>query len=101
LNSAFVTPDLEHPEDRDLAAFHACESPIYIGALLLGAILSLASNAAAGGLGISNWANQNAVVLCAIPLLILALIFRRGWPHIILSLANMACGLPGALVSEP
>ena len=89
LISAFVTPDLEQAEDRDLAAFHQRESPVYIGAMLLGAVASIGINAAAGGLGVSNWANQNALLLGTLPLLIAAFIFRRGWLHVALSLANL------------
>jgi hypothetical protein len=88
LVSAFVTPDLEQTEDHDLTAFHQRESPVYIGAMLLGAIASIAINAGAGGLGVANWASQNALLLGTLPLLILAFIFRRGWLHIALALAN-------------
>ena len=88
LIATFVTPDLERPEDRDLRVFHQRESAVYIGTNLFGAVVSLAINAGAGGIGVSNWAAQNLIVLCSIPLLVLALMFRKGWPHLLLSAAN-------------
>ena len=87
--ATFVTPDLESPEDGDLRVFHQREGTVYIGTNLLGAaVVSLAINAGAGGIGVSNWAAQNVIVLCSIPLLVLALVFRKRWPHLLLSAAN-------------
>ena len=88
LIATFVTPDLEGSENRDLRVFHQQEGPIYIGTTLFGAVFSLAMNTAAGAIGVSNWAAQNLIVLCAIPLLVLALVFRKGWPHLVFSLAS-------------
>jgi hypothetical protein len=94
LIATFVTPDLEREEDRDLTVFHQRESRTYIGGALFGTVTSLGINIGAAGVGVTSWAAQNALLLCTVPLLILPLFIRKGWPHLLLSAANFVpiCG---------
>jgi hypothetical protein len=90
LVATFVTPDVEDPKDQDLTAFHDREAVTYIGGLFFGAIVALLMNAGAGKVGVASWASQNMLLLATLPILPLALIFRRGWPHLILAMAALA-----------
>jgi hypothetical protein len=101
LVATFVTPDVEDEKGQDLKAFHEREGVTYIGALLFGAVVALAMNLGAGSLGVTSWAQQNALLLGTLPILPLALIFRRGWPHIVLATASLATPVAFLLLYYP
>jgi hypothetical protein len=80
---ALIAPDFEDGDSFDLRAFHARESRTYILAFAMILPLSLALNTAAGaGVGIENWAQQNAIVLAMAPPILVPLLFRARWAQI-------------------
>ncbi len=101
LAATFVTPDVEGENSRDLRVFHDREGVIYIGSLLCGVGVALAMNIGAGKLGVASWAQQNALLLLTLPLLPLALVFRRGWPHLLLAMAGLAVSAAFLVIYYP
>jgi hypothetical protein len=94
---ALVAPELEAESDFDLRRFHEREGRSYLLAFLATMLLSLALNAAAGaGLGIQNWASQNAIVLAMIASITLALTVKSRWAQVIapLSMVGLMIAFP-------
>jgi hypothetical protein len=82
--AALVAPDFEDGESYDMAAFHDREGRIYMGGVLVLWLLSLALNLAAGfGEGISNWANQNLMLLACLPFIAAPMIWRARWVQVL------------------
>ncbi len=101
LMATFVTPDVESPDQRDLRVFHEQERRTYIGATTVLIVVSLALNLAAGHIGVSNWAEQNLLVLAMLPVSLVALFVRRVWLQTVAA-ALMAAGvLAFAIVYYP
>ena len=81
---ALVSPDFEGGETYDMKQFHECESPTYIGATLVLILASIAANFLAGSqLGVSNWSNENNLVIAFILPTLLALAVKRPWAQLI------------------
>lgn len=76
-----VAPDFDHG-DGDLRVFHEREGRAYIGLSLAMMIVALGVNLAAGGAGVENWANQNAIVLAMLPTAVLPLFVRAQWAQV-------------------
>lgn len=83
LDSALVSPDFDKDGTIDLRAFHDRQGPAYIGAALATVAVSVVINLAAGGVGVPNWASENAVVLAMVPPAIAALAFRQPWVQVL------------------
>jgi hypothetical protein len=80
---ALAAPDFEDGDSLDLRAFHERESGTYI--LAFAAILPLApvlNLAGAAGVGIANWANQNAIVLAMAPPILIPLFVKAKWAQV-------------------
>jgi hypothetical protein len=81
---ALVSPDFEGGETYDMKRFHECESSTYIGATLVLIAASIVENFLAGSqLGISNWSNENRLVIAFIVPPLLALAVKRPWAQIV------------------
>ena len=78
---ALVAPDFDDGGD-DLRVFHQREGRTYIGLSLAMMIVALGVNLAAGGVGVKNWANQNAIVLAMLPTAALPLVMRARWVQV-------------------
>ena len=99
---AFVTPDVRDGEPVDLREFHAREGPVYMSAFLGLAVVALVTNAAAGsGLGIQNWANQNALVLAMAAVIVAALFLRNAVLQVIAPLAVGAASVAFLILYYP
>lgn len=101
LIATFVTADIEAPEDRDLAAFHARESGTYVGGLLVGGVLAVSLNLGAGSLGVGHWLSQNGLLVASLAPLVVALVFRRGWIHLVAATASLAFGIAFLVIYYP
>ena len=101
LMAAFVTPDVDDPEQRDLGQFHERERNTYIGATVVLILTSLVLNWAAGHAGVSNWAEQNLLVLLMLPISIAALLATREWVQIVTAALMTAGILAFAIVYYP
>lgn len=101
LIATFVTPDVEAPEERDLRQFHERERNTYIGATVVLILTSLILNWAAGHAGVSNWAEQNLLVLLMLPVSIAALLAKRRWFQIATAALMTAGILAFAIVYYP
>lgn len=85
---ALVSPDFEDGETYDMHAFERREGRTYLAALLVLLLVALVINYAAGaGLGVQNWADQNAIVLAMLPPVLLAWLFRGPTVQIVAGLA--------------
>lgn len=93
LTAAFVTPDVDDPEGRDLRQFHERESVTYIGATLAVVLVSFVVNEAAVSEGVTVWATQNLVVLIALVPVTVALAVRKGRIHILASAVCLAVSI--------
>jgi hypothetical protein len=99
---ALVSPDFEDGETYDMRAFHARESPTYLGALLVLMVVSLVVNQAAGAeLGVQNWSDQNAMVFAMAPPLLLALLVRAAWAQLLAALAFAGLSLSFLVLYYP
>lgn len=101
LIATFVTADIEAPEDRDLTLFHARESRTYVGGLLLGGLLAVTLNFGAGSLGVGNWMSQNGLLIASLVPLVVALVIRRGWLHLLAAAASLAFGIAFLVIYYP
>src|SRR3954453_20402261 len=80
---ALVSPDFEGGETYDLKRFHEREGPTYIGAMLALVIMSITVNFLAGAtLDISNWGNENYLVIADLIPLALPLTVKRPWAQL-------------------
>lgn len=81
---ALVSPDFEGGETYDMARFHQCEGPTYIGATLVLIVASIVSNFLAGAVsGISQWSSENNLVITFVIPPLLALAIRRYWLQVL------------------
>jgi hypothetical protein len=89
--SALVSPDFEMGENFDMKRFHRLEGPTYIGSILVMVIVAIVTNFLAGvDLDITNFANENSLVIFMVPPLILGLAVRRPWAQLAAPLAMLA-----------
>jgi hypothetical protein len=89
--SALVSPDFEMGENFDMRRFHRLEGQTYIGSILVMVIVAIVTNFLAGvDLDITNFANENALVIFMVPPLILGLAVRRPWAQLAAPLAMLA-----------
>jgi len=80
---ALIAPDFEDGDGLDLRAFHEREGRTYILAFATFLPLAFVLNiAASAGVGIQNWAEQNAIVFAMAPPILVALLFRARWAQI-------------------
>ena len=99
---AFVTPDVRDGEPVDLRAFHAREGRVYMSAFLALALVALVTNAAAGsGLGIQNWANQNALVIGVTAVVLAGIFIRNAAVQVIAPLAVGAASVAFLILYYP
>jgi hypothetical protein len=82
--SALVSPDFEAGESYDLKRFHRCEGPTYIASILVMVLVAIATNYLAGAdLDITNFGNENALVVYMVPAILLGLLVRKGWAQLL------------------
>jgi hypothetical protein len=80
---ALVAPDFEDGDSFDMRAFHKREGRTYILAFAAYLPLAVVLNLAAGaGVGIENWAEENAIVIAMAPAILLPLFVRARWAQI-------------------
>jgi hypothetical protein len=88
---ALVSPDFEGGETYDMKRFHDCEGKTYIGATLVLVAASIIVNFLAGSqLGISNWSNENRLVIAFLVPPLLALTVKRPWAQVLAPAALLA-----------
>jgi hypothetical protein len=86
---SLVSPDFEQGDGFDMREFHEKESPTYIGVNIVLLIVSLVVNyAASAALSVTQWGEQNGLVLLMLPPCIAAVIWRNRWVQIISPLAT-------------
>ena len=89
--SALVSPDFEAGENYDMKRFHACEGPTYIASILVMVVVAIVTNFLAGAdLDITNFGNENSLVIFMVPPLALGLAIRRPWAQLAAPLAMLA-----------
>lgn len=80
---ALVSPDFEGGETYDLKRFHEREGRTYISATFVLIVASIVANFFAGSaLGVSNWSNENKLVLADLPIILIALFVKRPWAQV-------------------
>ena len=80
---ALVAPDFADGDNLDMRAFHERESGTYILAFAAFLPLAFVLNLAAGaGVGIANWAHQNAIVLAMAPPILIPLFVKARWAQV-------------------
>lgn len=80
---ALVSPDFEGGETYNLQRFHECEGPTYIGATLVLILASITANFFAGALlGVSNWSNENNLVIAFVVPVVVPLLVKRAWVQV-------------------
>lgn len=88
---ALVSPDFEGGETYNMQRFHECEGPTYIGATLVLILASITANFFAGALlGVSNWSNENNLVIALLVPVVVPLLVKRAWVQV---------ASPGALLA--
>jgi hypothetical protein len=81
---ALVSPDFEGGETYDMKHFHECEGPTYIVSFLALIIASILINIFAGAaLNVTNWSDENALVITMLIPPIAALLVRREWMQLL------------------
>ena len=89
--SALVSPDFEAGENYDMKRFHACEGPTYIASILVMVVVAIVTNFLAGAdLDITNFGNENSLVIFMVPPLVLGLAVRRPWAQLAAPVAILA-----------
>ena len=89
--SALVSPDFEAGENYDMKRFHACEGPTYIASILVMVVVAIVTNFLAGAdLDITNFGNENSLVIFMVPPLVLGLAVRRPWAQLAAPVAMLA-----------
>lgn len=89
--SALVSPDFEAGESYDLKHFHACEGSTYISSILVMILFAIVTNFLAGAdLDITNFGNENSLVIWMVPPLVLGLAVRRPWAQLAAPAAMLA-----------
>lgn len=99
---ALVSPDFEGGERFDMRAFHAEQGRTYIVATLIIFLVSIAINFGAGfSEGLTNWTEQNLLVACFLPPILLALLVRRRWAQVLGPAAMLPLWLAYFLIYYP
>jgi len=99
---ALVSPDFEEGETYDMKRFHECEGSTYIGLTLLLMAASVVANFLAGSeLGVSNWSNENRLVITFIVPPLLALTVKRPWMQVVAPAALLAGTIAYAVIYYP
>jgi len=89
--SALVSPDFEAGENYDMKRFHTCEGPTYIASILVMVVVAIVTNFLAGAdLDITNFGNENSLVIFMVPPLVLGLAVRRPWAQLAAPVAMLA-----------
>jgi hypothetical protein len=82
--SALVSPDFEAGESYDMKRFHRCEGPTYISSILVMVVVAIFTNYLAGAdLDITNFGNENALVIYMVPATVLGLAVKRPWAQLL------------------
>jgi hypothetical protein len=82
--SALVSPDFEAGESYDMKRFHRCEGPTYMAAILVMILAAIATNYLAGAdLDVTNFENENALVIYMVPAILLGLVIRKRWAQLL------------------
>lgn len=99
---ALVSPDFEGGETYNLQRFHECEGPTYIGATLVLILASIMANFFAGALlGVSNWSNENNLVIAFVVPVVLPLLVKRAWVQVASPAALLAGVIAYAVIYYP
>jgi hypothetical protein len=99
---ALVSPDFEGGETYNMKRFHECEGATYIGATLLLITASIVENFLAGSqLGVSNWSNENRLVITFVVPPLLALAVKRPWAQLLAPAALIAGIITYAVIYYP
>ena len=99
---ALVSPDFEGGETYNLQRFHECEGPTYIGATLVLILASITANFFAGALlGVSNWSNENDLVIAFVVPVVLPLLVKRAWVQVASPAALLAGVIAYAVIYYP
>lgn len=99
---ALVSPDFEGGETYDMKLFHECEGPTYIGVTLVLIATSIIINFLAGSrLGVSNWSNENKLVVTFIIPPLLALAVKRPWAQLAAPVALLTGIISYAVIYYP
>jgi hypothetical protein len=81
---ALVTPDLDGEDGYDMRRFHSQQHRTYIAAFLALCLFGFGLNLAAGReLGVSNWTNQNVLVVGMLAMIAPPLLVERPWVQIV------------------
>lgn len=99
---ALVSPDFEGGETYNLQRFHECEGPTYIGATLVLILASITANFFAGALlGVSNWSNENNLVIAFVVPVVVPLLVKRAWVQVASPAALLAGVIAYAVIYYP
>jgi hypothetical protein len=99
---ALVSPDFEGGETYDMRRFHECEGPTYIGATLVLIVASITANFLAGALlGVSNWGNENNLVIAFLVPVVAALVVKRAWVQVLAPAALLVGVIAYAIIYYP
>jgi hypothetical protein len=99
---ALVSPDFEGGETYDMRRFHECEGPTYIGATLVLIVLSIVENFLAGALlGVSNWGNENNLVIAFLVPVVVPLLVKREWVQVLAPAALLVGVIAYAVIYYP
>jgi hypothetical protein len=99
---ALVSPDFEGGETYDMKRFHECEGPTYVGATLVLFVASITVNFLAGAeLGVSNWSNENNLVIAFVPPAMAALFVKRAWIQLLAPAALLGGIIAYAVIYYP
>ena len=99
---ALVSPDLDAGETYDMRQFHECEGPTYIAAVLVLIVASILGNFFAGFLlGVSNWGNENNLVIAFLAPSIAALLVKRAWVQVLAPAALLVGAIAYAVLYYP
>jgi hypothetical protein len=99
---ALVSPDFEGGETYDMRRFHECEGPTYIGATLVLIVASITANFLAGALlGVSNWGNENNLVIAFLVPVVAGLVVKRAWVQVLAPAALLVGVVAYAVIYYP
>jgi hypothetical protein len=99
---ALVSPDFEGGETYDMKRFHECEGPTYIVAFLGLITASILINVFAGAaLKVTNWSDENGLVVTMLLPPIGALVVRREWMQLLAPTVLLAQCIAYAVIYYP
>jgi hypothetical protein len=101
-NCALVAPDFDAGETYDMKRFHQCEGRTYVGATLALIVCSIVANFLAGAaVGVSNWSNENSLVVIFLFPPLLALSVKREWAQLLAPALLIAGAVAYAVIYYP